>query len=676
MKFPCSLLPALAIAALTTPVFANLKPLDLKFSVEHMDKSVAPGADFSKHAWGGWAARTEIPADKARWGSGDMLGENNWQRIRGILEDAAANPGAPGTNQQKVGDFFASATDEAAIEAAGLTPLEPYLADIAAVKDAAGLAQYLGKAHSRGAAAFFGVFPYADQRKNDTMQLIAGQGGLSLPTRDYYFEERYARFLPLFVEHVAKMFELTGAAPDAAKADAEKVLKLETEIAKHCKAPTQLRDPIANYNKMTVDEAAALMPAFPFKTYLAAVGVPASETSLNVAQPKYFEGFNQLITEQPMSDWQVYLRWRLINGAAPFLTKALNDERFRFFGTVLNGTPAQEPRWQRAARVLDNNIGFAVGEIYVQKYFPPEVKGKLESMIQIMRDVLKDRIVGLEWMSEPTKQKALEKLANFRVVVGYPANWRDYSGLQISRASYFDNVVASAQFEWKRQLAKFGQPFDKTEWLSTPQQVNAYYQPSAGQLVFLAGILQPPYFDPEMDDAVNYGSIVGVIGHEISHGFDDKGRLYDAQGNLSDWWTQADADAFKARAQKLVTQYAAYEALPGQFVNGELTLGENIGDLGGVSIAYEALQRSLQGKERKLIDGLTPEQRFFLSWAQTWKTKTRPDRMKTLLQIDVHSPGEFRAFGPLVNLPEFFEAFGIKEGDPMWKKPEDRAKIW
>jgi putative endopeptidase len=653
-----------------------IPPADLKFSVEHMDKSVAPGADFSKYAWGAWAARTEIPASKPRWGSGDALGENNWQRIRGILEDAAKNPGAPGSNLQKVGDFYATATDEAAIEAAGLKPIEPYFADIAAIKDMPSLAAFLARAHARGAGIFYGVFPYADQRKSDTMQLIAGQGGLSLPTRDYYFDEKYAKFLPLFTEHVAKMFELTGAAPEQAKADAATVLRLEAELARFCKNPTELRDPIANYNKLSLDEAAALVPVFPLKAYFAALGLPASETHLNVAQPKYFEGLNKLLTEVPLDDWKVYLRWRVLTGAAPFLSSALDKENFRFFGTTLNGTPAQEPRWQRAARVLDNNVGFAVGRIYVDKYFPPEVKGKLEAMIQNMRDVLHDRIVGLEWMTEPTKKKALEKLGTFRVVVGQPASWRDYSGLTITRESYFKNVLASAEFEWKRQLAKFGQPFDKSEWLVTPQQVNAYYQPSAGQLVFLAGILQPPYFDPAMDDAVNYGGIVAVIGHEISHGFDDKGRLYDAHGNLADWWTKEDTEAFKGRSLKLVNQFNGYFALPEIAINGQLTLGENIGDLGGISIAYEAFQRSLKGKERKLIDGFTPEQRFFISWAQMWKTKTRPDRMKTLLQTGPHSPGEFRAFAPLRNLQEFYDAFGIKEGDAMWLKPEDRAKIW
>ena len=677
MKHPLLLLAALGLTAgALAPLHAANDMIPLAFSPATMDRAADPRADFNAYANGGWLKSTEIPSDKARWGTGDMLGQNNWTRIRGILEEAAAKPGTPGSITQKVGDFYAAAINEAAIEAAGLKPIEADLARIGAIADMAGFASYLAYEHEHGGGSCFGTFPYADQKKNDTMILILGQGGLSLPTRDYYLDEKYAKFLPLFREHMANMFKLAGSAPEAAAADAEAVLKLETEIAKISKSITELRDPIANYNKMSVDEAAALAPVFPLKDYLRASGLPATETHANVGQPKFFSGLNELFTSQPLATWKTYLRWRALSGAAALLPAAFDQENFRFFGKELNGTPAQEPRWQRAARAVEGSIGFALGELYVARYFPPEVRGKLEGMIQNMRDVLHDRIVGLDWMTGPTKKKALEKLASFRVVVGYPPKWRDYSALTITRDSYFANVKAAAAFESRRQMAKFGKPFDKAEWLRPPQQVNAYYQPSAGQLVFLAGILQPPYFDPSMDDAVNYGAIVAVIGHEISHGFDDKGRLYDANANLADWWTKEDAEAFTARAAKLIGQFNAYEVLPGLKVNGAQTLGENIGDLGGVSIAYEALQRSLQGKERKLVDGLTEEQRFFISWAQVWRTKYRDDALRRYVASDVHAPGPQRAIGPLVNLPEFFTAFGIKEGDPMWVPPEKRAKIW
>lgn len=677
MNYPRFSLAALG-AALLLPLAATaavVQATDLKFSVDHMDRSVSPGVDFAKYAWGGWGARTAIPADKARWGSGDMLGENNWARIRSILEEAAAKSGTPGSIQQKVGDFYASAMNTEAINAAGLKPLQPTLDQIAAIKTVDDLIVAVADAQNHVGSPLFGAFIYADFKDNSKIRFYLAQGGLSLPTRDYYFDEKYAKFRDELVVHIAKMFELAGAAPEAAKADAATVFALEKSLAEVSKSQTELRNPLANYNKMTRAEAAAAMPGFPLERYLSLAMIPASEQEIIVMQPKFFATLGSLL-EPRLADWKVYLRYHALKDSASFLSSAFEDENFRFYGQVLNGTPQPEPRWQRVAKRMDGQVGYAISELYVAKYFPPAVKARLDGMIAIMKDVLRDRIQKLDWMTDVTKAKALEKLASYRVMVGAPPKWRDYSGLSISRDDFYGNVRAASFFEVKRQLAKFGQPFDRDEFLASPHQVNAYNQPSANQLVFLAGILQPPYFDAEMDDAVNFGAICAVIGHEITHGFDDQGRLYDATGNLKDWWTEKDAAEFKARSDKLVNQFGAYEALPGLKVNGQLTLGENIADLAGVSIAYEALERSLQGKERKLIDGLTPEQRFFLSWAQVWKTKTRDDRMKFYLQADPHSPGEFRSYGPLVNVQEFYDAFGIKEGDPMWMKPELRTKIW
>lgn len=676
MKSPRLILVALAAtlgaAAATAAV---VQATDLKFSVEHMDRSVSPGVDFAKYAWGGWGTRTAIPADKARWGSGDMLGENNWARVRSILEEAAEKSGAPGSIQQKVGDFYASAMNTDAINAAGLKPLQPTLDQIAAIKSVDDLIVAVAYAQNHIGGPLFGAFIYADFKDNAKIRFYLAQGGLSLPTRDYYFDEKYAKFRDEFVVHVAKMFELAGATPETAKADAATVFALEKALAEVSKSQTELRDPLANYNKMTRAEAAAAMPGFPLEHYMSLAMIPASEQEIIVMQPKFFATLGTML-EPRLADWKVYLRYHALKDSAPFLSSAFEDESFRFFGKTLNGTPQQEPRWQRVAKRMDAQVGYAISELYVAKYFPPAVKARLDGMISIMKDVLRDRIQKLDWMADATKTKALEKLASYRVMVGAPPKWRDYSGLSIARDDFYGNIRAASFFEVKRQLAKFGQPFDRDEFLASPHQVNAYNQPSANQLVFLAGILQPPYFDAEMDDAVNFGAICAVIGHEITHGFDDQGRLYDASGNLKDWWTEKDAAEFKARSDKLVNQFGAYEALPGLKVNGQLTLGENIADLAGVSIAYEALERSLVGKERKLIDGLTPEQRFFLSWAQVWKTKTRDDRMKFYLQADPHSPGEFRSYGPLVNLQEFYDTFGIKEGDPMWMKPELRTKIW
>jgi len=668
----------LGLAVVTLlPLRAAEDLIPMGFTVDLMDRTADPRVDFAKYAWGGWKDRTEIPADKSRWGTFDGLGENNWRRIHGLLEEAAATPGAPGSVRQKVGDFFAAAMDTAAINAAGLTPLQPELARISAIANLDDLARYVADAHAHIGSPLFGTTIYADQKKNDTYVLYLGQGGLSLPTRDYYFDEQYAKFRAGLVDHIANMLRLAGAAPNAARKDGEMILALETKLAGVSKTTEELRDPLANYNKMTIDEAAKATGAFPLKTYLAAAGLPGSEKEVIVSQPKFFEGLGQFLTAEPLENWKTYLRWQAINASAPYLSAEFENENFHFFGTVLNGTPTQEPRWQRIAKVMDGQIGFAVGQLYVDKYFPPAVKERLEGMIANILAILHDRLAKVDWMTEATRQKALAKLATFHVIIGYPEEWRDYSALKVERtAGFYENIRRASFFETRRQLARFGTPFDKKEWLRTPQQVNAYNQPSANQLVFLAGILQAPYFDPAMDDAVNFGGICAVIGHEITHGFDDQGRQYDAEGNLADWWTQKDADEFKARAQKLVDEYNAIEVLPGLHVNGAQTLGENIADLGGVSMAYEALERSLAGKERKLIDGLTPEQRFFISWAQVWRTKARDDTTKRLITVDVHSPGQVRASAPLVNLQEFFDAFGIKEGDPMWRKPELRAKIW
>ncbi|HVU18763.1 MAG TPA: M13 family metallopeptidase [Candidatus Didemnitutus sp.] len=677
MKNPRLLFAALALLGLACRLPAAEDLIPMGFTVDMMDRSVSPGTDFAKYAWGGWAAKTEIPADKSRWGTFDGLAENNWRRIHGILEDSAAHPGARGSVSQKVGDFYAAAMDLAAVNAAGLKPIEPELARIDAIRNLDDLARYVADAQAHIGTPLFGLTIYADQKRNDTVILYLNQGGLSLPTRDYYFDEKYAKFRDGLVDHIARMLQFTGETVDASRLHAQTVLALETKLATVSKTTAELRDPEANYHKMSIEDAAAGCGAFPLKVFLTASNLPATEKDVIVAQPEFFEGLGRAIASESLDNWKAYLRWHAVNASASYLSDEVEKESFRFFGTVLNGTPAEEPRWQRVARIMDGQLGFAVGQLYVEKYFPPAVKEHLEGMIANILAILKDRITKLDWMTEPTKQKALAKLATFHVIVGYPEEWRDYSALEVDRsAGFYENVRRAAFFETNRQLAKFGKPFDKKEWLRTPQQVNAYNQPSANQLVFLAGILQPPYFDPAMDDAVNFGAICAVIGHEITHGFDDNGRQYDAHGNLADWWTDEDAKEFKARAQKLIDEYDAIEVLPGLHVNGQQTLGENIADLGGVSMAYEALERSLEGKERKLIDGLTPEQRFFISWAQVWRTKARNDATKRLIKVDVHSPGQVRAYAPLVNLQQFFDAFDIKDGDPMWRKPELRAKIW
>jgi putative endopeptidase len=649
-----------------------------RFSVAHMDLSVDPRVDFAKYAAGNWYKTTEIPADKSSWGSFNQLDERNRYLVRRVLEEAAAHPGEAGSLQQKVGDFYATAMDITAIEAAGLKPIEPDLAQVESVASVDDLIKTVATLHNSFANPLFGRLVGADQKRSDTYILTFSQGGLGLPTRDYYFDSRFEKERAAYLDHIARMLMLAGEAADIARLHAATAFALEKALAEVSKTPLQLRDPIANYHKMTPGELAAASPGFPVATYFEAVGLPADTRPIVVRQPEFFAAVGRMLGEQPLADWKVYLRWRVLAEAAPMLSAVFENESFRFHGTVIAGTPEMEPRWQRTARVIDRQIGEVVGRIYVDRYFPAEVRARLATMVANLQVAMKAHLAKVDWMTDATRAKALEKFARFRAMIGYPLKWRDYSALTLRRDSYYDNIRRAGAFETKRQLGRIGEKVDRDEFtFLPPQAVNAYFQSTANQIVFLAGILQPPFFDPALDDAVNYGGIGVVIGHEITHGFDDRGRLYDAEGNLADWWTEADAAQFKARAQILVDEFNHFEALPGLNINGQLTLSENIADLGGLAVAYDALQLSLAGKPPPpKIDGFTAEQRLFLAYGQLWRTKYRDGALRRQVMSNEHSPGQFRAFGPLVNLPEFYAAFGVKEGDPMWRPPELRAKIW
>jgi putative endopeptidase len=647
------------------------------FSVAHMDRSVPPGTDFAKFAAGGWYARTQIPADKSRWGGFNELNERNWAALRAILEDAAAHPGEAGSLRQKVGDFFASAMDVARLNQLGVKPVAAELEAIANADSVAAVLKLAARQHLALGNPFFGIAFYADQKKSDTYGFYISQGGLSLPSKEYYFSDKFARERWEFLGHVARIFELAGETKAAAYKNAEVVFGIEKALAENAKLPVDLRDRLANYHKMTIDAAAGAYPGLPLKQLMRDLGVPGGVSDVIVGQPKFFEGLSKLLEERPLDELKTYVRWTLLTAAAPFLSEEFERENFRFFSTVLSGTPEQEPRWRRAGTVVDGRIGEALGQLYVAKHFPPESKARMMEMIGNLRAVMRDRLQKVEWMSEETRQKALAKFDRFSPMIGYTEKWRDYSRVEIKRDDYFGNVMRATTAEARRQIDRTGHKVDKREWSMTPPTVNAYFSPTQNQIVFPAGILQPPFFDPALDDAVNYGAIGGVIGHEITHGFDDQGRRFDAEGNLTDWWTPDDATRFRDRAQKVVEQYNQYQALPGLSVNGQLSLGENIADLGGTSIAFEAFQRSRKGKPTPAkIDGFTAEQRFFLGWAQMWRTQYREDAMRLQVARGPHAPGNFRAVGPLVNHPAFFEAFGIKEGEPMWRSPENRAKIW
>ncbi len=642
-----------------------------------MDMMVDPRVDFYNYANGTWMKTAVIPSDKPAWGSFVELGDTNWQKIKGILEETSTlKSPTPGSIEQKVGDFYASAMDTAQIEKQGIKPLDSYFQQINAIASRTDLVNEIVSLQKCHMDPLFDGSVAVDEKDSDHMAFYLSQGGLGLPSREYYFSDLFVKVRQAYQEHIKAMFILLGDSPDIASRNAQTVFEIETELAKDSRKMVDLRDAIKNYNPMNLDIMMKLAPNFLWKEYFDSIGLGSDPHGV-VGQPEFFTAVDHLLQERSLDDWKSYLRWNLINNTAKYLGSAFEDEHFHFYLTVLNGTKQKEPRWQRVARQTDSSLGEALGQLYVSKYFPPEVKKRASEMISSILEVFHGRLEHVEWMTPETRQKALQKFVALRVKVGYPDKWIDYSKLQIDRDSYVTNVLRAHAFEFHRQMDKLNKPVDKTEWHMTPSTVNAYNNPTGNEVVFPAGILQPPFFDPSADDAVNYGGIGAVIAHEITHGYDDQGRKYDAKGNLKEWWTLKDAAQFKERSQKLVAQFSNYEALPDLKVNGELCLGEDIADLGGVSIAYEALHH-IKGRENEpsLIEDLTRDQRFFLAWAKIWRSKYREEYLKNMITVNVHAPGQFRAIGAPSNLSEFFTAFGIKPGDPMWFPVESRAKIW
>ncbi|HXT11715.1 MAG TPA: M13 family metallopeptidase [Candidatus Angelobacter sp.] len=687
---------AIVLATLSTLSLQGAETNDMgtpppvpRFSVSYMDRSVSPRTNFYEFADGAWVKDNPVPPDKSRWASFSELAERNWYLIHGILNEASADTTSPAKSpRREVGDFFASAMDTNRIEKLGFKPIANDLKRIDKIKTTKDLFALLADFHRRGIGGLFGDSISPDDKNSSIYAFYLEQGGLTLPDRDYYLSTNFAEVREKYVAHMTKMFTLLGENSARASSNAATVLDLETQLAKASRTRVELRDPEKNYNKFDTAEFVAKDPATPWMVYFTDSGIAAGSAASKkdlmpmtyhiVGQPEFFKTLSQLLQERPLSDWKVYLRWKLLHGSAPYLQRAVEEENFAFFGKVLSGQEQQEPRWKRAAHVIDGSIGEALGQLYVEKYFPPEAKARMLEMVKNLKDVFREHLEQVNWMTEPTKEKALAKFARFTQKIGYPDKFRDYSSIEIRRDDYLGNVRRAAAFETHRQLVRLGKAVDKSEWDMTPETVNAYFNPSLNEIVFPAGILQPPFFDPMMDDAVNYGAIGVVIGHEMTHGYDDEGRKYDANGNLNDWWTDADSKEFDARAQKVVDEYDGFEPLPGLHVNGKLTLGENIADLGGVNIAYDALQRALakDPSKRKDIDGFTPEQRFYISFAQIWRTNIRDAEARRMVTIDPHSPGKFRAFGPLLNVQPFYDAFHIQPGDPMWRAPELRAKIW
>ncbi len=649
-----------------------------RFSLQYMDRSVAPGDDFYRYAAGTWLRNNPVPADKTRWSGFEELRERNWRLIRGILESVAADRSVgPGTPARQVGDFFSSAMDTNRIAKLGLDPIRSDLRRIEGVKDVPGLMTLLASLHQAEVGGMFSSGVAPDAKRSSIYAFEVNQGGLGLPDRDYYLKDEFLSQREAYRAHVTRMFALLGEPTNAAAAHAAVVLDLETALARGSRTRVELRDPNKNYHKVLRAELTAEYPSLEWPRYLAENAL-AEVPYVIVGQPEFFAALVGQLKARPIADWRTYLRWHLLRASAPYLAPPFEDEHFAFYGRTLRGQETPEPRWQRAAKVIDGGLGEALGRLYVEKYFPPAARERMTELVGNLREVFKDRLANVAWMSPDTREKALSKFARFTQKIGHPEKFRDYSALVIRRDDYLGNVRRAARFESRRQLTRVGQEVDRTEWEMTPQTVNAYFNPLQNEIVFPAGILQPPFFDVQADDAVNYGAIGMVIGHEITHGYDDQGRQFDAQGNLHDWWTEADAREFDARAARLVEQYNAYEVLPGLHVNGKLTLGENIADLGGLSVAYEALQRALARNpaQRKNIDGFTPEQRFFLSLSQLWRTNTREQEARRLVTVDPHSPGQVRAIASHVNMQEFFDAFQIKAGAPLWHPPEKRSKIW
>lgn len=670
----------LGLALLPSALFAQGASSDerhVPIDTRNFDTSVKPTEDFYQYANGGWVKNNPIPPDQSQWGSFNELQENNFNVLHGILDDAAMRTDAPkGSNLQKVGDFYASGMDSAAIEAAGVKPLAEEFGKIDGMKSADDLIAEIAHLHTFGAGVPFAFFVAQDAKKSTDVIPQLYQGGLGLPDRDYYTkdDENSAKTRNQYLAHLKKMFELLGDNEQTSTLNANTVMIIETRLAKASMTRVEQRDPEATYHKMVVSELDALTPDFSWSRYFTYLGLP-SPGNINVGQPNFIKETGVMMKEVPLKDWKTYLRWHLINAGSDYLSSAFVNEKFEFNGKVLTGAKELRPRWKRCLQTVDGKIGEALGQLYVERAFPPAAKTRAVELVQNLRSSLRDRIKTLDWMGEETKQQALRKLDAFRVKIGYPDKWRDYSSLMIDRSSFVMNALRADQFEFTRNLNQIGKPVDRTEWGMTPPTVNAYYNPTLNEIVFPAGILQPPFFDFNADDAVNYGGIGAVIGHEMTHGFDDQGRQFDADGNLKEWWTKEDAAHYLTRATMVEKQFNNYVALDTQHVNGKLTLGENIADLGGLTIAYIALHKSFEAKGKpQPIDGFTPEQRFFLSWGQIWRNNTRPEAMRLRLNTNPHSPGRFRCIGPISNMTEFMEAFNAKEGSPMVRS--ERAKIW
>ena len=642
----------------------------------NMDTTVSPGDDFDTYANGNWKKLNPLPDDKSRYGTFDKLGDEADQQLKDLFQSIAREKFPAGSDEKKIADFYSSGMDTVTIEKQGISSLKPMLAKVDQLKNKKELQQLIARWHSQGIDPLFSLYADADS-KNSTMEVAhLQQGGLGLPNRDYYINKdaHSQEIQKKYRAYIAKIFRLIGVNAKQASQDAQIIYHLEDQLAQVSMSMLDERDPYKTYNKMDIKQLTANTSSYNWKAYFKNIGLD-NPGEIIVGQPDFFKGMTELMNKQSLLNWKLYMKWNLINNFTGYLPKAYNKASFDFYGKELTGSLAQRPRWKRVQGATQSAMSMAVGKLYVKKYFPPEAKQRMVQLVENLRTSLGQRIQQLTWMSDTTKQKALEKLKAITVKVGYPDKWKNYSALTITPESYLQNALNAGAFNFNYMIQKINKPVDKTEWMMPPQMVNAYYNPSGNEIVFPAAILQPPFFYMHGDDAENYGAIGVVIGHEMSHGFDDEGRQYDKYGNLKDWWTAQDAKRFNAKTKALADEFSQFTVLDSVKANGKLTLGENIADLGGLNIAYHALHMQLKGTE-KPIDGFTPDQRFFLSYAHLWAQNIRDAEKLRLTKVDVHSLGRYRILGPLSNMPEFYKTFGVKKGDKMYREPAGRVTIW
>ncbi|MBK5277394.1 MAG: M13 family metallopeptidase [Bacteroidia bacterium] len=671
-----------SFVACTSETKMEETPIASGLELSNMDTTIRPQDDFFRFVNGNWINRTAIPSDRGSWGSFNELAELNNKTVLDVLKRAGENPKyTEGTDQRKAADFFSIGMDSSLAETAGMKPLEPTLKTIEAIQNKSELQAYLVEQELEGGGAFFSFQVFPDLKNSKKMAAYLGSGGIGLPERDYYLksDEKSKETREKYKEHVSRMLVLIGQDASSAKKSAESIVAIESQLAKATLTKEESRDPVKQYNKKSIPELSVLAPSINWESYFQSIGV--GEDSIIVTEPVFMKGFESVLNSYGWNDIKVYLKWTALRGSAPFLNHEVVQESFDFNSKYMRGVDQMRPRWKRVLNTTDVFLGEAIGKLYVDENFPPEAKRKALEMVENIKFAFADRIKNVDWMSDSTKKASLKKLSTFNVKIGYPDEWKNYSGLLIEKSpeksSYYQNAVNASKFVVQQNIAKLGKPVNTKEWGMNPQTVNAYYNPLFNEIVFPAGILQPPFYNYKADEAVNYGGIGAVIGHEISHGFDDQGSQFDSEGNLKNWWLEEDLQKFKAKGKALSDQFSKYEPLPDVLVQGEFTLGENIGDLGGLNVAYDGLQRFYREHEKPgLIDGYSPEQRFYLSWATVWRIKYKDETLRTQVNTDPHAPGMFRANGPISNIVEFYDAFGVKSGDKMYREEKDRVKIW